>query len=267
MLLNARRCAARAADDPERSVHDFRKSIRRGRSIVALLRPALGRTAATGLVEELRGCLRATSDLRDGDVLATTLSAAAAEDPELFVEAAAVAARIGSGTGGPGPAKVLQAAVPVLRRLPAALEVTLPRGYSTPDLEKGLARGYRRAQKALAQAVESRSNADFHTWRKRVKELRYETELLASTGSPPLKAREKALGALAKELGEVTDLAVLCGRIEALGGPTEAGGAGRLLEHGRALVRQRADELLARGQAAFAETPRAFALQVLAERG
>ena len=40
ILLVARRHATAASVDPKRALHDFRKSIRRARSVVALLRPA-----------------------------------------------------------------------------------------------------------------------------------------------------------------------------------------------------------------------------------
>ena len=267
VLLVARRCTATADSEPARSVHDFRKSLRRARSVVALLRPALGRTAAGGLTEGLRSAFRSTSDLRDADVLTATLAGLAGDDPELFVEAAEVAARVSANSKDVRPEKVLREAIPILRRLPGALEVTLPREYSTPDLEEGLARGYRRAQRAWAAASERRTDAEFHEWRKRVKELRYQLELLASHGSSTLKAREKALGALARELGEVTDQALLCRRIESGDGGGAPGSASRLLERGRAAVRERSDELLSRGGAFFSDTPKAFARRVLAERG
>ena len=267
ILLVARRHATAASVDPKRAVHDFRKSIRRARSVVALLRPALGRTAADGLAEELRQAFRDTGDLRDSDVLTATLAAVSGDDPELFVEAAEVAARLGANPKSADSGKIVRKALPILRRLPAALEVILPREYSTPDLEGGLTRSYRRSHRAWIQARDSRTDADFHEWRKRAKELRYQVELLASTGSPSLKAREKALGALARELGEVTDMSMLCRQIETLAAEGGSGIASRLLERGRALVRERSDALLSRGAEFFSEPPRDFALKVLAERG
>ena len=267
ILLVARRHATAASVDPKRAVHDFRKSIRRARSVVALLRPALGRTAADGLAEELRQAFRDTGDLRDSDVLTATLAAVSGDDPELFVEAAEVAARLGANPKSADSGKIVRKALPILRRLPAALEVILPREYSTPDLEGGLTRSYRRSHRAWIQARDSRTDADFHEWRKRAKELRYQVELLASTGSPSLKAREKALGALARELGEVTDMSMLCRQIETLAAEGGSGIASRLLARGRALVRERSDALLSRGGEFFSEPPRAFALKVLAERG
>jgi CHAD domain-containing protein len=193
-------------------------------------------------------------------VLVATLSGVAGDDPQLFVEAAELAARLDEGAKS-SPAPVLKSTLPILRRLAPALEIVLPRNFSTPDLERGLARTYRRVQRTLEQALRTRDDADFHEFRKRVKELRYQLELLASTGSPQLKAREAPLGDLARELGEVTDLAVMCGRLQAEKGEC------RLLEKGRAILRERADALLERGKSSFAQPPGTFALEVLAERG
>jgi CHAD domain-containing protein len=267
IVLAARRIASAAAENPEEAVHEYRKSVRRARSLLALLRPALGRTTTNGMVEQLRGAFRETSLLRDRDVLFATLNGLAGDDPVLFVEAAEFAARVGEEKGGPNPAKVLRRSAVHLKPLPAALEVTLPREYSTPDLERGLARSYRRTRQALERAIETRAEADFHDWRKRVKELRYQVELLSSAGSRELRRRERALGELAKELGSVTDLTVLCSRLEAPAAAPGAGGSEKLVEKTRALARERADALLTRGAETFAEIPRTFALQVLAERG
>jgi CHAD domain-containing protein len=267
IVLAARRIAAAAEENPEEAVHEYRKSIRRARSLLALLRPSLGRTATRGLAEELKAAFRETSLLRDGDVLFATMNGLAGDDPVLFVEAAEFAARAGSGPKKANPVKVLRRAAPLLKPLPAALQVTLPRDFSIPDLELGLLRSYRRSRQALDKALETRADADFHDWRKRVKELRYQIELLASSGSRELKRREKSLGELARELGSVTDLMVLGRELEALATPAETGFAETLRERSRTLGRQRADELLSRGPAVFALEPRAFARQVLAERG
>src|SRR5262249_40131154 len=193
-VLAARRIASAAEENPEEAVHEYRKSIRRARSLLALLKPSLGHTASRGIVEQLRTSFRETNVLRDRDVLFGVLSDIAGDDPAMFVDAAELTARLAQGKGGARPAKVVRRSVPIPKPLPPALEVTLPREFSTPDLERGLVRSYRRTKGSLERAVETRSDADFHDWRKRVKELRYQIELLASTGSRELKRRGKALG-------------------------------------------------------------------------
>jgi CHAD domain-containing protein len=119
----------------------------------------------------------------------------------------------------------------------------------------------------LAQAATTGENAEFHEWRKRVKELRYQIELLASSGSAELKRREKALATLAEQLGKVTDLIVLQAALterEKSGAVSEAPA---LAEAIQAAIAARTRELIERGRGFFTESPGDFARQVLADRG
>src|SRR5262249_40617603 len=113
--------------------------------------------------------------------------------------------------------ETLAGGIEALSALKSALEGLLDPGFSGSDPERGAARGRKRERRALERARETGKIPDVHEWRKRVKELRYELELLSSTGSRELKKREKALGELAKDLGEVTDLWVLAREIERRG--------------------------------------------------
>ncbi len=164
-------------------------------------------------------------------------------------------------------AEVLAAGSRILQPLPRVLDVTLPRAYSMDDLARGVARGWRRMRRALKRAAATGLDADFHEWRKRVKELRYQVELLASTGSAELKSREKALSDLAQELGRVTDLIVLRSALASRQERGTLAAAPALMEEIRLNIGERSRELLGRGRDAFAEPPAEFARQVLAERG
>jgi CHAD domain-containing protein len=132
-------------------------------------------------------------------------------------------------------------------------------------LQEGLERSQRRTRQALVQTLEDYSEENFHRWRRRLKELRYQVELLASGGSRPLRAREKSLARLAQDVGKVTDLFVLRGQIESRA--AEVPGAAELSERIRQRSEERARALLVRGNEVLAEPPREFADRVLAERG
>jgi CHAD domain-containing protein len=265
ILAMARSTVRRVASDPEAAVHDYRKSIRRARAIIALLRPALGRRAAAGIAAELRRAFGDTSALRDGHVLAATLETVEAHDPARPSILHALA-REGSGDDARA-AGVLAAGVDILRPLPDVLRVTLPPAFSMDDLARGLARSWRRVQRTLGEAGTTGLPDDFHEWRKRAKELRYQVEMLASTGSAELKRREKTLATLAEELGRVTDLIVLDKALadrQRVGTLPEAPALSEAI--GAAIV-GRSLELIARGEALFAEAPADFARKILAERG
>jgi CHAD domain-containing protein len=264
-LRYGRSAARRAAADPEESVHEYRKSIRRARAVIALLRPALGTKAASGLSRELKRAFAETGAFRDADVLLATLRLLPGDEPVLpAIEAALGRERERDAEGA---ARALEAGSRILRPLPDALRVTLPESFSMDDLAAGLSRSLRRVQDALARAWESRLDADFHDWRKRVKELRYQIEMLASSGSAALKRREKALAALAEELGETTDLILLEAAL------AERASRGQIPEslslHGaiRTAVSERSEALLSRGREMFALPHGEFARLVLAERG
>ena len=251
--------------DPEEALHDYRKSIRRARALVSLLRPALGRTAARGLSGELRRAFQATGPLRDGDILIATLRSVASDDPAL----PAIERQLEEekSRDGARAAEALAEGGRILKPLPDVLRVTLPAEFSMDDLARGLARSWRRARAALERAEATRADTDFHGWRKRAKETRYQIELLASSGSPALRRREKTLAALAEELGKITDLIVLqvsLAERRASGAIPEAPALGETIQ---AAIAAGAAERIAQGREIFAESPADFARQVLAERG
>ncbi|HTR03039.1 MAG TPA: hypothetical protein VMN82_07570, partial [Thermoanaerobaculia bacterium] len=101
----------------------------------------------------------------------------------------------------------------------------------------------------------------------RVKELRYQVEMLASSGSAALKRREKALSGLAEDLGETTDLILLEAALTRRMAAGTMPDAPELTGAIHAMVAERAAALIAQGQGAFAETPGTLARQILAERG
>jgi CHAD domain-containing protein len=265
-ILGAARIAARRAPgDPVESVHDFRKSVRRARAVVSLLRSSLGKTAAAGVTGELRRAFAPTGELRDTHILLETLRKVSSDDP---ARDAILRALEEEAEGHSAPiAEVLRAGSRILQPLPHVLGVTLPRAYSMDDLARGVARGWRRTRRALKRAASTGLDADFHEWRKRVKELRYQVELLASTGSPELKRREKALSTLAEELGRVTDQIVLRSAVASRQERGTLPAAPDLMETIRLTIAERSRELIARGQETFAEPPAEFARRVLAERG
>ena len=265
-LRYARRTARDAGTDPEEAVHEYRKSIRRARAVVALLRPALGRRAAAGIGGELRRAFAQTGALRDADVLLETLRLVPGEDPtRTEIEEALGRERSEEGAG--AAVKALEAGSLILKPLAESLRVVLPATFSMEDLDRGLTRSVRRVQETLETAARTRTDADFHDWRKRVKELRYQVEMLASSGSAALRRREKALSALAEDLGETTDLILLEAALARRMATGTMPDAPALTGAIHAMVAERTAALIARGQETFSEPPGALARQILAERG
>jgi len=268
ILGAARRLARTAEHDPVAAVHEYRKSLRRARALVALLAPCLGKPAALGLRRRLQAAFRATNALRDADVLLETLRAVPpdAED-DLARHAIEVALELEQGRTRKETSETLEGALQFLGGLPAALEVLLKPQFSTRDLERGLTRSRQRERRALEQAMKTRSDEDLHEWRKRVKELRYQVELLASKGGGEIKRREKSLGRLAQDLGAVTDLIVLAREIGEREREGTVPASPALKERIRELAAKRSGPLLELGAKLFEGDAKLFARQVLGERG
>jgi len=265
-LRYARAVARRAPQEPEESVHEYRKSVRRARAVVSLLRPALGRKTAAAFSRELRRAFAETGSLRDADVLLASLRLVPpGNDPERKEIESALERE--SRGGGEAAVRALEKGSEILKPLPQALRVVLPDTFSMEDLDRGLSRSARRVHATLERALETRTDADFHEWRKRVKELRYQVEMLASSGSPALRKREKKLSALAEDLGETTDLILLEAALHARIARGEIPDAPGLTGSIHSTIAERSGELLARGREMFASSPGDFAREVLAERG
>jgi len=262
----ARAVARRAQEEPEESVHEYRKSVRRARAVVSLLQPAIGRKTARGFSRELRRAFAETGALRDADVLLASLRLVPGDGDHERAEIESALEREGRGDGDEA-ARALEKGSEILKPLPAALRVVLPETFSMEDLDRGLSRSARRVHATLERATETRTDADFHEWRKRVKELRYQVEMLAASGSPALRRREKRLSALAEDLGETTDLILLEAALQERIARGEIADAPGLTGTIHSTIAERSRELLATGGEMFAGPPGDFARVVLAERG
>ncbi|MGE0712692.1 MAG: CHAD domain-containing protein [Planctomycetota bacterium] len=255
--------AARAELDPEPAVHNFRKSIRRGRALLKLVRGHLARDEYELLVEDLRGAMRETSAARDADVLVALVAAyprkpktaPALDALQALLEerrSAVVQGRLG---------RAMREGAEQLGGLPPRLESLLPAELSLTELREAVRVSYRRARRARLRAIESRDDDDVHAWRKRVKELRYQVELLEPlTGHRP---EHDLLAELAEHLGEVTDLVVMRDCLLAYEERLEGVNAAPLLEKLEKRIAKQQVLRLEEAATAFEAAPRAFARHLL----
>ncbi len=261
---------ATAADPAGRAavaVHEFRKSVRRARAVIRLLRPLIDEPEYAFLEQELRGALGAASGLRDADVLLGTLRAhpvrpGSPEAAAARAAAKALEARVAALRAGPPASVVLAEGAARLAPLPDALGAALPRALTPKDVARGLARLFRRAEKALRDARRDACDETIHDWRKRVKELRYALELLDGLRPGARSAAHRAAARLAEKLGEITDLIVLRAWLEAAGDglPPEAAVLSDAIERG---IRARFRRLCPAADALFERRPRDFAREIL----
>jgi CHAD domain-containing protein len=128
------------------------------------------------------------------------------------------------------------------------------KGWTVPA--SGLARPYRRGRKAYA-AAQSRTTTDLHEWRKQVKYLRYQFQILEPLSPKKIGKLEEKAHALTDDLGEDHDLAVLGQRIEDAEGRLLDGKTRdavlTLIQHRRRRLQEKA---FGRGRRLYRERPK-----------
>ncbi len=227
-----RRCAAeqldvavhelteRVGDDPVEAIHSARKAVKKERSLLRLARGSMDRDQRRRQNDALRHAARGLSTARDGEAMLETLDelseryAGQLPDTTFREIRGRLEQRrdrerqelIGSSLAGTA-ADELHA----VRERQA--DWTLKGGGWKP-IEAGLRRGYRDGRKLFARAQSDRSFAEWHDWRKRVKDLWYHERLLASVAGPTVKGQSKEAHKLADLLGDEHDLGVLAATLE-----------------------------------------------------
>jgi hypothetical protein len=211
----------------EKGVHEARKALKRLRALLRLLRRELGERAYARESSALRDIANQLSEARDAAVMLATLDALIARHPrrlgrrdgvlELRTRLATEHARLQRDTlTDPRARAEVLGELHAFRWRVAAW--TLPHGDGVALVSADLQRLYSQGQKRHRRAARDRGDRTIamHQWRKRVKELRYATEMLDARGS---EQRLRELSGRADELGELLgedhDLAVFAQRIRA----------------------------------------------------
>ncbi len=236
-------------DDPVEAVHDARKRIKKTRALLRLARPGMRKKAYRRHNRALRDTGRAMSGTRDADVVAETVDLLAerfaGHVPEAFFkrvkEPLAAAARESRTATDPDEHAA------DLRAL-ATTNWTFKQ-LDEDTLAASLKRTYAEGRKAFRRADADPSAHNMHEWRKRVKDLWYQQQLLQDSWPGVMKAQAKQARKLSKLLGDDHDLTVLAEHVD----DPEV----------HELVAKRREELLhearALGRRIYAERPKAFA--------
>lgn len=223
----------------DEAVHEARKSLKRARAVLRLLRPGLGKKAVRTETQALAATARRLAAARDARILHDTLErlAAAAEGG---VERAAVQAAQEARRGQGVPHVPDEARDTVLSELGAACE-RVPGlkldGSVRRTVHRGLTRLLRQIRAAYATASSSPSAEHFHALRKRCKDFFYVCKLLADASPNLVGPLLKDLDRLGELLGEEHDLALLGEQIHAR--PDEWGGSDGAAELLRLTARER----------------------------
>jgi CHAD domain-containing protein len=233
---------------PDLRVHAARKSIKRVRALLRLLRSSMPKDRYRTDNLDLGDAARGLSAARDAAVaIATFDQLITSPDPLLAAVREGLVARSRDAGAAPDEPTLLAAA--------DALEALRPR--LTADLgelcwtvlEAGLEASYAGGRAAMRAAFAEPHDEAFHLWRKRAKDLWYQAQVLEGSCTPQLRALAELLAELGDLLGADHDLAVLA----AAAGASPALAERLQARHGE--LRAAAWRL---GRRIYAERPRAF---------
>lgn len=215
----------------ETRVHDARRDIRKARAALKLLRSSVSPKRRRALNAACRDASRVLSPTRDAQAIARAWKKLRLPIPAVSAslenESKRAARRFA------GDAEALEQTRELLCRALAIAGGLAPRAGGWPGIAPGLRRGFRAARRARDVAVAEPADENFHEWRKRVKDQRYQLELFLD-GSPALQNLVEKLRRLGETLGDEHDFAVLKDK---LAGKAPAVAA---IERRRAALRARA---------------------------
>jgi CHAD domain-containing protein len=255
----------RGEGDPVEAVHEARKDTKKLRSLLRLVRPALGDEIYRRENERFRDAARLLSDIRDAQVRLQTLDALTERFADEVTRSTFASFRTAlesdvreQGAADPRPAMGSAA---------AAIEAGRERVGEWPleagewaMLGGGLRRQYARGRDAYRAAADDPSAEALHEWRKRVKDHWYHQRLLRNMWRETLEPSAEVTHELADRLGDDHDLVLLgehaADRPAAFDDPDEQLALRELIDRRRAELQAEAFDLGAR---VYAEKPGALA--------
>jgi len=203
----ARDAVSRVDDGPAAAIRDYRKALRRARTILELVGSELPRGERRRVRRAVREARRAAGVARDQVVAPEavdllTLEVAERETANAVLKSATQHT--------PAADEVTQALAVGAARAAAQVEVleaALPEQLRWSTLLAEVRARYRDARRARKQA--KRSTRAFHTWRKRCKELGYQLQALAAYSGAATGELCRELQTAADTQGEAVDLIML----------------------------------------------------------
>lgn len=254
--------------DQDEDIHEARKSVKKVRALLRLVRPQLGRTYQDES-KVLRQVGRQLSELRDAGAVIEIFDKLKQKYPDEFqngsfdlVRQALLEAKTRSENG-----KALRA---LLRRLAKPLNEMADRVKTWPvrvdgfpAMETGLRQTFRRGRKRLQRVQRQPRPETYHEWRKRIKDLWYHLNLLEGLWNGDTRRCEKKLKDLQNWLGDDHNLVILRQKLardpKAYGGAKPVRALVRLIENYQKKLRSDADSL---GKRVYDTKPRGFTRRI-----
>jgi CHAD domain-containing protein len=247
-------------------IHSVRKRFKRVRAVVRLVRDAIGESAYQTENESFRDAGRPLSKVRDAKVLLEALdklkerSGKEARNASFRHARRALIAHqrevhqrvLEDEKAFTDTASAIEQA---RERLPDWTDIS----SDWQSLGKGVKRVYRQGRKAFDEVKTDATVENLHEWRKQVKYLRHQLELLAPTWPKVVGELAKQADELGEQLGEDHDLAVLG---STLASPPAAESLNQSVDEFTALIdRERKKlqvEAISKGELLYRDSPKQF---------
>jgi CYTH domain-containing protein/CHAD domain-containing protein len=249
----------------ETAVHEARKRCKACRGLARLVRPALG--DRFGEFDRIvRSAANQLSELRDAHALLGALDVLVATAPHDVAlrgvrDQHATRAATVTASATETHERLASARALLVEARDASQHWKIPHGFDA--IEAGLMATYRRGRADLRRSVAGPTDHRLHEWRKSVKYLWYQMQLLRDASPTVLGPLGEQLDLLSEALGDDHDLAVL---IELLHDRPEAYGTDADVTHVTDVARRRQQQLRAgafrTGATIYAESEAAFVQRV-----
>ncbi len=221
--INHCRQALQNEKHPHKAIHQARKELKKVRAIVRLVRLDIGQEAYAKTNAYFRDIARKLSAARDASAVLDTLYDLEArlttkKDQALLqkikrhlgAKKAAVTRYQINGR------QVLPEAWQDLQQAEHYIEAMALQHEDFNAFQPGIRKVYGRCRKGLKHAYALQTPEAFHQWRKRVKYLRYQLDILTPLWPQPLTVLEDELHTLSDYLGDEHDLTVFKEQVQAM---------------------------------------------------
>lgn len=264
--------------DVDGAIHEARKAMKRLRAVLRMVRPEIGDQIYRYENRILRDAARMISPVRDAAVMVDSVGSLAArfegslpvdvfDDLSERLDRRALAIRrrvLDEGAAADSVVATLRSARTRFAGWPVDRSAEGVYGSAIGDrfeaVGVGVGQTYRRGRDEMHTAFETPAAHTFHRWRKRVKYLRHQLEILHPLWPEVVGGTAMSLDRLGDVLGEEHDLAELLSLLSVQPGlcpdPVERSLLAALAQHRRVELQTAARVL---GTRIYAEKPKAFA--------
>jgi CHAD domain-containing protein len=204
----------------DEDIHEARKSIKKVRAILRLMREELDGDYARDNAQ-LRDTGRKLSELRDAGAIIGTFDALTAKykdevgNGSLASIRRALETRKQETERRANVVQVMREAAESIEKIAKGVRKWPLRTDGFPAIRPGLEEAFRRGRRGLARAQKLPRPEAYHEWRKRVKDNWYHVRLLEDLWTDVMRANEKSLKELETWLGEDHNLVVLSDQVAA----------------------------------------------------